>query len=193
MKVQNPSRLLRPILAILLPLAAFILQWMFWPYLQPYVWFLFYPAVFFSSWIGGISGGLVATVVSATLVVFFFIPPVFSFDVENPISFLSVVVFMGMGVLFGYTQERLKKANRKSVEALAATRSANNQLQSANETITQLYEKTRELDQLKTQLFANVSHELRTPLALILGPVAKRLATGNLSDEERRELEVVHR
>ena len=34
MKVQNPTRLLRPILATLLPLAAFILQWLFWPYLS---------------------------------------------------------------------------------------------------------------------------------------------------------------
>ncbi|HYG34399.1 MAG TPA: PAS domain-containing protein, partial [Clostridia bacterium] len=45
----------------------------------------------------------------------------------------------------------------------------------------------------KDQLFATISHELRTPLALILGPVQKRLATGNLSDQERRDLEIVER
>ena len=37
-----------------------------------------------------------------------------------------------------------------------------------------LLERIRELDEIKTQFFANVSHELRTPLALILGP-ARRL------------------
>ena len=37
-----------------------------------------------------------------------------------------------------------------------------------------LLERIRELDEIKTQFFANVSHELRTPLALILGP-AQRL------------------
>ncbi len=37
-----------------------------------------------------------------------------------------------------------------------------------------LLERIRELDEIKTQFFANVSHELRTPLALIIGP-AERL------------------
>ena len=37
-----------------------------------------------------------------------------------------------------------------------------------------LLERICELDEIKTQFFANVSHELRTPLALILGP-AQRL------------------
>jgi PAS domain S-box-containing protein len=42
-----------------------------------------------------------------------------------------------------------------------------------------LLERIRELDEIKTQFFANVSHELRTPLALILGPANR------LIDDER--------
>jgi len=51
-----------------------------------------------------------------------------------------------------------------------------------------LLERIRELDEIKTQFFANVSHELRTPLALILGP-AQRLIDddGTLALSERRE------
>ena len=51
-----------------------------------------------------------------------------------------------------------------------------------------LLERIRELDEIKTQFFANVSHELRTPLALILGP-AQRLIddAGTMSVTERRE------
>ena len=58
-----------------------------------------------------------------------------------------------------------------------------------------LLERIRELDEIKTQFFANVSHELRTPLALILGP-ARRLIDdpGTMSLAERREAgEVVAR
>jgi len=51
-----------------------------------------------------------------------------------------------------------------------------------------LLERIRELDEIKTQFFANVSHELRTPLALIIGP-AERLLKGAaaLESEELRE------
>ena len=51
-----------------------------------------------------------------------------------------------------------------------------------------LLERIRELDEIKTQFFANVSHELRTPLALILGP-AQRLIDddGTMALAERRE------
>jgi len=51
-----------------------------------------------------------------------------------------------------------------------------------------LLERIRELDEIKTQFFANVSHELRTPLALILGP-AQRLIDddGSLGAPRRRE------
>lgn len=66
----------------------------------------------------------------------------------------------------------------------------NKQLRSANEEMTRLYAKTKELDQLKTQFFANVSHELRTPLTLILGPVKKLLAE-NLNASARTNLEIV--
>jgi len=67
------------------------------------------------------------------------------------------------------------------------------QLESANQELEALYEKSQEVDQLKTQFFANVSHELRTPLALILGPTEKLLSAGQLDDDQRRSLELVDR
>jgi signal transduction histidine kinase len=53
----------------------------------------------------------------------------------------------------------------------ARSRSKNVELQG-------LLERIRELDEIKTQFFANVSHELRTPLALIIGPAERLLDAG---------------
>ena len=69
------------------------------------------------------------------------------------------------------TEEALKRA-RDEAEAM------NQRLQTAYDEIRNLYEKTKALNQFKTQMFANVSHELRTPLTLILAPIENLLSMG---------------
>ena len=128
MKAQNPIGLNRLILAMLLPLVAFALQSIFWTTIKPFAWFLFFPAVFFSSWIAGLPGGVIATFISTALAWWAFIPPEYSFVLEDPFQLVSIGLFMGMGFLFGYSQERIKKANRETAEALGVARSANDQL-----------------------------------------------------------------
>jgi two-component sensor histidine kinase len=56
-----------------------------------------------------------------------------------------------------------------------------------------LRRRVKELDQLKTQFFANVSHELRTPLTLLLGPTQKLMGDAGLTAEQRGDLEVIER
>ena len=109
-----------PLLAMLPPLVAFALQWIFWSAIQPYAWLLFFPAVFISSWIGGLIPGLVSTVLSAALATWFFIPPQFSFSVETPMSLVAVGVFLVMGILFSISHGRLKKATQQAADANAA-------------------------------------------------------------------------
>ncbi|HEU0265821.1 MAG TPA: PAS domain S-box protein [Geobacterales bacterium] len=119
----------RLIMAALIPLLAFWLQWLFWNDIQPYAWFLFYPAVFFSAWIGGLRAGLGATAFSTLVVWWFFIPTRFSFALERPATALTLVVFSALGVLFSLTHDRLRRANKLTAEALAAVSAAKDHLE----------------------------------------------------------------
>ena len=127
--VQRLGEIPRLITAMVIPLAAFVLQWIFWDSIQPYVWFLFYPAVFLSSWIGGKKAGLTATALSTVIVWWFFIPQRYSFSLERPASAVAIMIFSGMGVLFSVTFERLRKANQLTADALAVASAAKDHLE----------------------------------------------------------------
>lgn len=101
------------ILALLLPLLALILQWLLWPWVDPFVWFLFFPAVFFSACFGGFRAGLTSTVVSMALVWFFFIPPQLSWLLDSASSLYSLGLFLVMGYLISHSQERLRVLQQK--------------------------------------------------------------------------------
>ena len=128
---RHPKKIVPVLAALLLPFATCGVQWLLWDTFRPFVWFLFYPAVFFSSRIGGRPIGIVTTVVSALLVVYCFIPPQLSLFGKNPSNLPSVLVFLAMGILFSYTHERLERATLRAGDAQEAARIANEQLQRA--------------------------------------------------------------
>ena len=160
----------RLFLALLPPLIAFALQWLLWFVIKPYVWFLFYPAVVFSSWIGGLRAGLISTVISMTVVWWFFIPPQFTFMQKNPMALVSVVLFGLMGVFFSISHGRLRRANEQTAEALEAADAAN---------------------RAKSEFLANMSHEIRTPMNAIIGMSHLALQTG-LNTKQRDYLDKIH-
>lgn len=112
---------MRAFLAMLPPVIAFILQWILWSAIQPFVWFLFYPAVFLSAWIGGLLPGLLSTFASAAIVWWFFLPPQFSFSLPTPMALVSIGVFCVMGVLFSILLERRNKTTKQADDARRAS------------------------------------------------------------------------
>ncbi len=90
--------------------------------------------------------------------------------------------------------EALKeKSLRMETEVFARSRevaATSAQLKNANEELKCLYEKTRELDELKTRFFANMSHEIRTPLNAIVG-LTKLLKRSKLSPEQTERLDKI--
>ena len=141
-----------PILAQLVPLAATILQWLLWPMVRPLFWLLFYPAVFISSWIGGMTGGIFATVLSTLVVLFVFIPPELSFAVSDPRNYISAGVFFCTGILFSLFHHRLRKASERMQEVLAAADSVRDQLE------TKVQERTGELRRANDLLVDSEEH-----------------------------------
>ncbi len=100
-------------LAVLLPLLAAVLQWLLWPWLDPFVWCLFFPAVFISARFGGLRAGLISTFISLVVAWYIFIPPQLSWRLNNASSLSSLGLFLVMGYLISQSQERLKDLQQK--------------------------------------------------------------------------------
>lgn len=116
---MNPR--LRLALALLLPFVAAGIQWLLWDdYIKPYVWFLFFPAAFFSAWLAGLKGGLASGVIGALLVWYVYIPPQFSFELKDAAASASIALFVIMGGLFGWVFERLGKMQKRALAASEA-------------------------------------------------------------------------
>jgi PAS domain S-box-containing protein len=112
-------------LIVLPPFLTAALQLLLSPSIQPYVWILFYPAIFLSSFFGGIKGGVISTALAALLVVYLFIPPEFSFAIQNFWILVPVGVFLATGILFSVMHERLRKVGQEATSAMVAALHAN--------------------------------------------------------------------
>lgn len=103
-------------LALLPAVLAGGLQWFFWPWVRPFVFVLFFPAVFCSGWIGGLKGGLASTALSAALILTIFVPLQWPVVAERPEMIGSIVAFALVGLGVSWVHERLRDA-RQTLES----------------------------------------------------------------------------
>ncbi|MEJ2495043.1 MAG: ATP-binding protein, partial [Ignavibacteriaceae bacterium] len=104
----------------------------------------------------------------------------FSFKILPPwyFSWWSYVLLglLFLGLLYQVRRMELKRLNKKHALQLEIV----------------AYKKLKELDQLKSQFFANISHEFRTPLTLILGQIDSVMSS-NIAVKEKGKLQVADR
>lgn len=112
------SPAVRLTLALLLPAAAGAVQWVLWPHIQPFGWFLFFPTVFLSARLAGIKGGVGAALISSAIVYFLFMPPETAGRVASD-EWWTPVLFVLTGFLFGQVHERLDAERRRTTDALS--------------------------------------------------------------------------
>jgi len=107
--------LLRFLVAIALPLASLVVRRMLESVLGARAPFeTFYPAVVLSAWAGGLWPGIVTTLGSFLLVLFFIVPPKFSMYVTDPRDLLTAGLFLLSGVFASYLFEALRDATERS-------------------------------------------------------------------------------
>lgn len=97
--------------AIVPPFIAFVIQW-YLLHATMARWALFYPAVFVSSWIGGLASGLGATALSCWLVTMFFVTPE-RLTTHLSSNLLAAGIFAFMSIAISIVHERLRRLVRQ--------------------------------------------------------------------------------
>lgn len=108
-------------------------------------------------------GAVVASILSALLINYFFLPPYYTFAIRDPENWITVFVFLAVALIVGHLsareRERSAEAERLFVELQAAFESASGA------------EAIRRSEKLKTALLDAVTHDMRTPLTSIKASV----------------------
>ena len=170
---------------------------------------LFFAAVMVSAWYGGLGAGLVATILSALSLDYFFIAPVHTITLDWQ-AFSRVGVFLVVALVTGY----LTTARRRAVEALRKAHAEleervqerTAELTHANESLrAEIVERKRaenelwrlqlemgRVERLATlgRMTGTIAHELGTPLNSVLG-YTQLLSQENLPERARRRLAII--
>lgn len=130
-------------------------------------WLTFYPAVMVLSLYGGFSSGLLATLLSALVVIFW--SPVSLPFIDDASDWLGLVVFCVNGTLISLM---IGSMHNSRIAKLAK-------------------DKAETANKAKSVFLANMSHELRTPLNAILGFTNLLRKDPEISFQQKKKLDII--
>ena len=128
--------------------------------------------VVFVASFGGVGPAVLAATLSFFVWNYFFLPPFHTFSIDDPKDWISLFIFLIVGIIMGLQTGRLKEREQKIAQA----------------------EALKESDRLKTTFISSVSHELKTPLASIMATITNLLEKDFIWDKEIvcEELNAIH-
>jgi signal transduction histidine kinase/DNA-binding response OmpR family regulator len=101
------------------------------------------------------------------------------------ILWLSAILILSVLIIFFYLKSR-QELKRKTAEIEAEKANLSAQMEHAE------VERLQQMDDMRSNFFANISHEFRTPLTLIINPV-EQLLKENGKLESKKYLNIIHR
>ena len=98
-----------------LPVLALALQRALWPWVHPFIWFMFYPAVYISARIGGFRSGIISTALSVLLVWLFFHLTTGAEPPSEQNTLYSAIIFLVMGIVISEGYARIAHSERSDL------------------------------------------------------------------------------
>src|SRR5713226_4376160 len=209
MLTNGRSPLMRYAVSVITVAAALGLNLLSWPSAQGTHSSLFFAAVMVSAWYGGLGPGILATVLSALSLDYFFIAPVHSLSFDWS-AILRLSVFLLVALLTSYLTGARKRAEEAlriahgELEKRVEERTAD--LAKANESLRaeilerkraekELWRLQREMGRVERlaalgRITGTIAHELGTPLNSVLG-YTQLLAQEPLSEGARRRMAII--
>jgi signal transduction histidine kinase len=136
----------RYLLALIVTLAAALLQHTLSPILPASPHLFFYPAVFLSAWLCGAGPGISSALLSTVLIAYFFLEPVHSWRIDDAKDALDLGIFAALAVGISYLIARTSTATEREARARA---------------------KAEDAVRAKDRVLNTVSHDLKNPLNTI--------------------------
>jgi K+-sensing histidine kinase KdpD len=157
--------------------------------------------VLFVATIWGSRPALLASLLAMACFNFFFLPPIFTFTIDDPRNWIALGAFFLTAITVGQLSARARRRAREAEAGQQEIERLYRELRDAFERASQA-EALRQSEKLKSALLDAVTHDIRTPLTSIKASVTSLLEDSqsrppeavqhNLGPEARREmLEVI--